>query len=78
MTIHYGIDGCKHRWVYRKDGWAWACTPAICADCGAFGCECDSGSLRGKPYENKLTADANPNGKWINPYVTGERKRIVK
>ncbi|NPE26680.1 hypothetical protein HNV12_01595 [Methanococcoides sp. SA1] len=43
MTLRYGNPDCDHEnVVYRKDGWEEGCAPAVCFDCGAFGCYCDS------------------------------------
>jgi len=69
---HYGRSDCKHDWVYHEDGYVEGCVPAICKKCGAFGCMCDMGENR-KPWEEfcvmGLKANANPNGKWLNPCV---------
>lgn len=34
------MEGCKHFWVERTDGWAEQCTAAICLICGEYGCRC--------------------------------------
>lgn len=68
----YGLEDCEHVWRYRSDGWEEGCVPAICIDCGAFGCMCD---IKGeKPaaeifFKEKYTSNSNINGKWKNPYV---------
>lgn len=68
----YGRPDCKHDWVYRVDGYVEQCVPAICRECGAFGCMCDMGENR-KPWEEfkaqELAGDINVNGRWVNPYV---------
>ncbi|MDD5012194.1 MAG: hypothetical protein PHQ66_00905 [Candidatus Nanoarchaeia archaeon] len=68
---HYGRKDCEHEWRYRKDGWEEGCVPAICIECGAFGCMCD---IQGKKPSKEIffdgyNSDANINGKWENPYV---------
>lgn len=68
----YGRKDCKHVWRYRKDGWVEECVPAVCIECGAFGCQCDFGD-ENIPKEvffgEGQNGDANINGKWVNPYV---------
>ena len=79
MTIRYGREDCEHIWRYRSDGWEEECVPAICIDCGAFGCGCDSGRARVPKeifFEGKYTSTSNPNGKWENPYVKKKERPI--
>lgn len=70
--IRYGREGCNHVWRYRKESWEDECIPAICVECGAFGCGCDFNHDdipkeiffgEGQRY------DANVNDKWVNPYL---------
>ncbi len=74
--IKYGRSDCVHVWRHRKEGWVEGCVPAICIECGAFGCQCD---MKGeKPtkeifFDEGQKADANINGKWENPYVKGDK-----
>jgi hypothetical protein len=77
--MHYGIEGCNHDWKFRTDGYVEQCIPVVCGECGAFGCYCDmlrDYQARGEElppqedfFSTGLAGDANPNGKWINPYV---------
>lgn len=67
----YGRENCDHVWRYRKNSWYEGCTPAICIECGAFGCICD---IKGGVsieifFKEGQDSDANINGKWKNPYV---------
>lgn len=70
--IRYGIKDCKHIFVNRISGYEETCGPVICQECGAFGCACDARGEEAELYLRTLlgfTAEANPNGKWVNPYV---------
>lgn len=76
--IDYGRKDCEHVWRYRKYGWVEGCVPAICIECGAFGCVCDIHGPR-PPKEiffgEGQNRDADINGKWVNPYV--EKKKLA-
>ena len=67
----YGRGGCEHDWVYRKGGWEEQCVPAICRECGAFGCQCDIPDP--KPPKDSFFGNAvnstDDNGRWVNPYI---------
>jgi hypothetical protein len=66
----YGKYGCNHVWRYRKDGLSEGCVPAICIECGAFGCMCDAEDIDKDVFFNEgQNSDANINGEWVNPYV---------
>lgn len=67
----YGIKNCNHIWRYRNDGWEDECVPAICIECGAFGCKCDMKEAVDKDtfFNEGQNGNANINGKWVNPYV---------
>ena len=73
----YGRKDCNHEWRFRKGGWVEGCVPAICIECGAFGCQCD---IKGEKPSKEIFVgegqekDANINGKWDNPYVKGEEQ----
>jgi hypothetical protein len=74
--VWYGKADCNHVWRYREDGWEEGCVPAICIECGAFGCMCDSEHKvpRDIFFNEGQKSNANINGKWINPYVKREEK----
>ena len=89
--IRYGREGCEHDWVNRGDGWEEQCGAAVCLECGAFGCWCNAlegyyGILKDDKvgFEIKkrvmvaraVDGDANTNGKWVNPYIEGGKKRV--
>lgn len=78
MTIRYGRKDCSHELRYRSDGWEEECVPAICKECGAFGCGCDSSTPNELFFKDAYKSDANPNGKWINPYVQREKEAEEK
>lgn len=69
MTIRYGRNHCAHQWRYRIDGWEEGCIPAICKECGAFGCSHDHNVSKELFFKEGYSSYANPNGKWMNPYL---------
>ena len=72
MSVRYGRKDCIHVWRYRSDGWEEGCGPAICVECGAFGCFCDVPEPKPPKkvfFGDKEVGKANINGKWDNPYV---------
>jgi hypothetical protein len=77
MSIQYGIKDCNHVWRYRKNGWEEECAPAICIECGAYGCLCDFDHSK-LPQEvffgEGVAGDANLNGKWVNPSVEAKKE----
>lgn len=72
MAIRYGNDDCNHKWRYRTDGYEEGCIPAICIECGAFGCQCDitdPAPSKKTFFDEGQPEDANINGRWKNPYI---------
>jgi hypothetical protein len=80
MSIEYGRGDCQHDFVYRKEGWLEGCVPAVCLECGAYGCQCDVDfshgsreqtieSARRSFFERGVKGNANINGRWVNPYI---------
>jgi len=78
MTVRYGRTGCSHEFRYRKDGWEEECVPAICKNCGAFGCACDSDTPKDLFFKDAYNSDTNMNGKWENPYVQEKKEVEIK
>jgi len=69
---YYGREDCEHVWRHRKDGWVEECVPAVCIECGAFGCLHDfikEDIPEDIFFSEGQDGDANINGSWINPYV---------
>lgn len=80
MAVRYGRKNCKHKWVYREDGWEEGCGPAICRKCGAFGCFCDVYRTDPIPskkefFGNKAKSSDNVGGKWKNPYIKNKKRK---
>jgi len=74
--MRYGNDDCEHEEVvYRTDGWEEGCVPAVCYDCGAFGCFHDSDLEKKAFFDKGVAGNANVNGKWSNPYVSSSDEK---
>jgi len=80
--VYYGRNDCDHQWRYRKKGLEEGCIPAICIECGAFGCACDADAKDVSKeifFENGgYKSDENINGNWENPYVEKKKLRESK
>ncbi|MBU1091254.1 hypothetical protein KKA27_00035 [Patescibacteria group bacterium] len=72
MSVRYGRKDCEHIWRFRKDGWEEGCGPAVCVECGAFGCLHDFNRddiPKDVFFGEGQNGDANINGRWVNPYI---------
>lgn len=77
MAMWYGRKDCNHVIRYREDGWVDYCIPAVCIECGAFGCFCELNHTDISVSEfmkEGYKGNANINGKWKNPYVKEEKE----
>ncbi|MCK9595631.1 hypothetical protein M0R19_00375 [Candidatus Pacearchaeota archaeon] len=76
MSVSYGREDCNHQWRYRKYGIEEGCIPAICVDCGAFGCQCDVVNVPKETFFKKH-AESDDNINWENPYAVKKLEKFV-